>query len=259
MHTTTIDVLWQTASKHWCYVWQRPRQSVGTFEIRSEEFWDRMPKSMHYTDSLGYLITQIYGREFGDTVPISNVRLFTLALLYDWCCLVYNVEPCISSLWSMGRTCVYPVDYYHYFVLNRALHNDFDRDIWLAKNQVLFQISFRHNTPIEIYPEQMANIKRVQSLVTRVTSKYNVDLTESRIPGPNWRIYKSKKSKNEFKNGLFCQIDKDLLDYMLALDPFLFDIELDQDLGLEDYADKYRQPYMASYLESTQGIPGLAE
>ena len=193
-------------------------------------------------DRLEPLLRQIYNVKEG-YVFISNVRLFTLLFLLDWTCLIHGTSPFTSSAqWRMGRACAYPYDYYlelknsGYFEGEEGTEREL---IWQANCRIIMQVGV--NTPdteTDLDDTQRKAIDNVLGLLKHVTDKYGVDLSKSDIHDNS----ASEDSVNEFDSrNRFKLIDRELLDYTLALEPLLNNFGTDKDIKMAEYAKRHRK------------------
>ena len=227
-------------------VWNHQGNPVIRFVIGEEAPEYAVPDdASQKADQLEYLVRIIYGVREG-YVPISNVRLFTLLFLFDWSCLVRGLPTFTpSAQWRMGSVCAYPLDYYAYFK-NKGYFEGKARAererIWQADSRVLMQMSFHLQKPqAEIGSERQEAVGSVLKLLKRVAGRHGVDFSKSRLRRSDVSESNVRDSGNEFDSrGRFRLIDEDLLNYMLALDPFLGNLEIGQELNIVEYAKRYQ-------------------
>ena len=219
------------------HVWSRPRCRVLQFVIGSGTDTQK-------ADLLAYIIRTIYNVEEENIrpIPISNVRLFALAFLFDWGCMIRGVSPVTSTQWGIGKTCAYPLGYYEYFEDMGLLKGSFERNVWCSNSRVLFNINFDTLQLRTAFCDGHVDaLGSVLGLVTRIAQKYNVDFSASYLP-EDGRITTADSSKNEFDSlERFRRIDADVVDYMLALDPFLDNFVVGKKFDIIEYTERYIQ------------------
>ena len=77
------------------YTW-KPLEGISPFVVRND-YADENPShpAARKADWLAFLMCSVYGiKQERCSIPISNVRLFTLAFLFDWACIVSWFAPC---------------------------------------------------------------------------------------------------------------------------------------------------------------------
>jgi len=197
-------------------------------------------------DLLAVLICRLYGNAVkeGRSVPMSNIRLFTLVFLFDWGCMIRGASPFTSAEWQIGRACAYPFEYYDYFAKKGLLKSDFEKSVWCGDSRVLCQVSFDiQKNQTSFSDKHVEAAQSVLNLAQRVAKKHGVDFLKSALP-TDGNVTSVNDPNNEFDSqGRFRRIDEELLNYMLALDPFLDNFAIGKKLDIRSYAKRHFMAY----------------
>ena len=259
MCTATINILYETLQKADNHSTQRSAwdcQATNTSQFVIGSRADDVSHSSRKADLLAYLIRKIYKveEEYPRSIPITNVRLFSLAFLFDWGCMIREAFPVTSQKWQIGKVCAFPVSYYEYFIDKRVIKSTFDSNIWQANSRVLFDVSFDTlNLKTEFVEGHVDAVGSMLKLIEKIEGKYGVEFANSCLPKDGHPVCDANVSKNEFDSSkLFRQIDKEILDYVLTLEPFLDNFEVGKVLDIAEYARAHRRCYDVQHEQQSE-------